>query len=183
MFGDLLQDRKHGAVCVFWKGLALSLTSITTNSMHMTCHALFTKSFKLSCWALNRFLDTVNVMSGCSCSAGFIADIVDYGGVLLIPQLTIRVDEWGQGRPWLTRGPVRGMEWGPPRSVCNGVTGGGGGGGGVRFRSSRGAGPGATAPVAPPKGRPWVGFCCLAELTLTSYMTLLLFCSCLSSGA
>ncbi len=58
-----------------------------------------------------------------------------------------------QGRPWLTRGPVRGMEWGPPRSVCNGVTGGGGGG--VRFRSSRGAGPGATAPVAPPKGRPW----------------------------
>ncbi len=28
-------------------------------------------------------------------------------------------------------------------------------GGGVRFRSSRGAGPGATAPVAPPKGRPW----------------------------
>ncbi len=28
------------------------------------------------------------------------------------------------------------------------------GGGGVRFRSSRGAGPGATAPVAPPKGRP-----------------------------
>ncbi len=30
------------------------------------------------------------------------------------------------------------------------------GGGGVRFRSSRGAGPGATAPVAPPKGRPCV---------------------------
>ncbi len=29
------------------------------------------------------------------------------------------------------------------------------GGGGVGFRSSRGAGPGATAPVAPPKGRPW----------------------------
>ncbi len=28
------------------------------------------------------------------------------------------------------------------------------GGWGVRFRSSRGAGPGATAPVAPPKGRP-----------------------------
>ncbi len=47
-----------------------------------------------------------------------------------------------QGRPWLTRGPVRGMEWGPPRSVCNGVTGGGGGGGGggsIPFVAGRGA--------------------------------------------
>ncbi len=35
------------------------------------------------------------------------------------------------------------------------------GGGGVRFRSSRGAGPGATAPVAPPKGRPWWRVGCL----------------------
>ncbi len=60
-----------------------------------------------------------------------------------------------QGRPWLTRGPVRGMEWGPPRSICDRVTGSGGGGG-FGFRSSRGAGPGATAPVAPPKGRPCV---------------------------
>ncbi len=45
-----------------------------------------------------------------------------------------------QGRPWLTRGPVRGMEWGPPRSVCNGVTGGGG------FDSVR---RGARGPVRP----------------------------------
>ncbi len=41
-----------------------------------------------------------------------------------------------QGRPWLTRGPVRGMEWGPPRSVCNGVTGGGGS---IPFVAGRGA--------------------------------------------
>lgn len=39
---------------------------------------LCSQSFKISWWALNRFLDTVNLMSGCSCSsAGFIADIVD----------------------------------------------------------------------------------------------------------
>ncbi len=43
-----------------------------------------------------------------------------------------------QGRPWLTRGPVRGMEWGPPRSVCNGVTGGGGGCS-IPFVAGRGA--------------------------------------------
>ncbi len=55
-----------------------------------------------------------------------------------------------QGRPWLTRGPVRGMEWGPPRSVCNGVTGGGGGG------------------VAPPKGRP-----CLYEHTIKATSVIL----------
>ncbi len=48
-----------------------------------------------------------------------------------------------QGRPWLTRGPVRGMEWGPPRSVCNGVTGGGGGGGVDSVRR------GARGPVRP----------------------------------
>ncbi len=48
------------------------------------------------------------------------------------------VSLWGwyhQGRPWLTRGPVRGMEWGPPRSVCNGVTGGGS----IPFVAGRGA--------------------------------------------
>ncbi len=84
-----------------------------------------------------------------------------------VPTLFLWVTFYSQqGRPWLTRGPVRGMEWGPPRSVCDRVTGGGGGGGGsgggewggggVGFRSSRGAGPGATAPVAPPKGRPWL---------------------------
>ncbi len=56
-----------------------------------------------------------------------------------------------QGRPWLTRGPVRGMEWGPPRSVCDRVTGG------VGFRGARG-------PVRPhqlhrPKDGPGVIYC------------------------
>lgn len=61
MFCDLIQDRKYRAIRTLWKGLASSLTSITTNSMHMTSHGLLTKSFKLSCWALNWFLGTVNV--------------------------------------------------------------------------------------------------------------------------
>ncbi len=34
-----------------------------------------------------------------------------------------------QGRPWMTRSPVQGMERGPPRSICDSVPGGGGGGG------------------------------------------------------
>ncbi len=62
-----------------------------------------------------------------------------------------------QGRPWLTRGPVRGMEWGPPRSVCNGVTGGVGGG---VFDSVR---RGARGPVRPHQlHRPKDGPGCMA---------------------
>ncbi len=43
---------------------------------------------------------------------------------------------------------------GPPSVLLRSRYGGGRLGGGGGFRSSRGAGPGATAPVAPPKGRP-----------------------------
>ncbi len=51
--------------------------------------------------------------------------MVLYNAFVLSWSLTITQNSiHTQGRPWLTRGPVRGMEWGPPRSVCNGVTGG-----------------------------------------------------------